>query len=540
MRGGRLQGGFCRPDADSREVLRLCVPAGLLAVVAILLAVRLPLDYGTFLENNPALGLPLASERVPGLLNIVSIFSGFCGAWLLAAFLTGFSRKRTALSMLRKGYLSVAAGFLVYAYAVLTATGVIFDRSLPVGGVKADSVLLFYWRWHLLWPALAALTVAALGYVWAWRRAASRVFGGDPERGPAAGDLVLENLRTHGRDPRFRKSMLHSATLHLLVIVILPFLLQFLGCVEPYRVPKGSGNPVVALVKVIPPKPKKERKKKYIVNPNSAISFLIPHLDDSMLMQKVDEDTQVTYQADPNRVFNALGTAQAGKMGAGGGKTGGWPDGMENAKVRFIRMEYNGPGWDDGMDPVKRADLNFLDTFHKLTGFKVATTPESHPVRLLKKYPKGYAPPFVYMTGDGGINVPAGEIRIMRDYLNNGGMLFADCGSPRWDRSFRGFVQQLFPGESLLVIADDDPLFQVPYAFPNGAPPLWHHGGNRALGIKHTGRWVLFYHPGDINDAWKTGHSGLDPKLAEGATQMGVNIVYYAFTHYLELTKKYR
>jgi hypothetical protein len=60
------------------------------------------------------------------------------------------------------------------------------------------------------------------------------------------------------------------------------------------------------------------------------------------------------------------------------------------------------------------------------------------------------------------------------------------------------------------------------------------------MGIKHQGRWVVFYHPGDINDAWKTGHSGMDPELVKGAYEMGVNIVYYAFTRYLELTRKYR
>jgi hypothetical protein len=62
----------------------------------------------------------------------------------------------------------------------------------------------------------------------------------------------------------------------------------------------------------------------------------------------------------------------------------------------------------------------------------------------------------------------------------------------------------------------------------------------RAQGVKYKGRWAIFYHPGDINDAWKTGHSGLDPKLAEGAIEMGVNIVYYSFTYYLELTRKDR
>jgi len=90
------------------------------------------------------------------------------------------------------------------------------------------------------------------------------------------------------------------------------------------------------------------------------------------------------------------------------------------------------------------------------------------------------------------------------------------------------------------VIPDDDPIFQYPYSFPNGAPPLWHHGGWRALGIKRGTRWAVFYHPGDINDAWKTGHSGVSPSIAKNSMNLGINIVYHAFTHYLELTRKYR
>jgi hypothetical protein len=90
------------------------------------------------------------------------------------------------------------------------------------------------------------------------------------------------------------------------------------------------------------------------------------------------------------------------------------------------------------------------------------------------------------------------------------------------------------------VIADDDPIFQIPFPFVNGAPPIWHHGGTRALGVKSRDRWIVFYHPGDINDAWKTGHSGLSPDMWKGSMEMGINIVYYAFTHYLEATQKYR
>jgi hypothetical protein len=144
------------------------------------------------------------------------------------------------------------------------------------------------------------------------------------------------------------------------------------------------------------------------------------------------------------------------------------------------------------------------------------------------------------MTGSGAINLSADEMRGLRAYLLDGGMLFADAGSAAWDRSFRAMVQAMMPDKPLVVIADDDPLYQYPYVFTEGAPPLWHHGGNDALGVKHLDRWVVFYHPGDINDAWKTGHSGMAKPLAEASFDLGTNIIYYAFTNYLEATRKYR
>jgi hypothetical protein len=192
------------------------------------------------------------------------------------------------------------------------------------------------------------------------------------------------------------------------------------------------------------------------------------------------------------------------------------------------------------MDPSQGADQNFLAEFQRLTGFNVAKEGEAHRMRLLKKYPKGYAPPFVYLTGSGRISASGSDMEALREYLLDGGMLFADAGSQGFDSSFRSFIRQVMPAYPLLNIADDDPLFLMPYTFPHGAPPLWHHGGKRALGIKYKNRWIVFYHPGDVNDAWKHGHSGIGRTKAEGAFNMGVNIVYYAFSNYLEETRKYR
>ncbi len=118
-------------------------------------------------------------------------------------------------------------------------------------------------------------------------------------------------------------------------------------------------------------------------------------------------------------------------------------------------------------------------------------------------------------------------------------MLIADAGSRDFHRSFTRFIQQVFPDKRLLDIADDDMIYQLPYGFPNGAPAFWGHGGRRALGMKHEGRWMVFYHPGDMNDAWKSqGYTDVTPEMKESAMNLGINLVYYAFNQWDDAVTK--
>ncbi len=509
----------------------LSVPLGLLGIRCVYAALRLTWLPRKLIAESGDLGQALTGGGVPGLALVMAVFYGVVGILLMAAFLAGFMRRRGALFVLRKGYVLGYLSFWLYVFAVQRVTGIMHAFGTDLSGADLqDSVSLFFMRWDAVkWYLLWAVLLVFL-HVLAWTRGAINLYTGETASEPERGDRILEDIRSHGADPVYRKSWWSSAATHVFFIILLPWLLELVGCVEPYRIPKGSGEPAVAMVKMV--QPKKQKKKQYVLRPDSAISFHVPDLDDSKIMQQVDQETELVYKADPN--------ARAGKMGRGGGKKGGWPEGMEDGKIRFIRIKHGGPGWDDGMDRVSNADMNFLTEFHKLTGFPIATAPEAHGMGLLKKYEKGFAPPFMYITGDGRIPASQREMKILRDYLYDGGLLFADAGAPGFDRSFRGFIGQVLPGQRLVKIAHDDPIFQFPYAFPNGAPPLWHHGGYDALGIKYKGRWIVFYHPGDVNDAWKTGHSGMRADLAEGAMNLGVNILYYSFTHYLEMTRKYR
>ncbi len=562
----------------SRWPILLCVPLGLLASGLVYGAARLPGWLSDYLAVRSKLRAVCVEANLLNMADAVACLGVLVAALCFAAGTFGFVRRPWALRLIRAACLGcwILGGFYFYVVYVGTSLPLknnvevliftptyedpppdkrpawrrlvsplpqkVKERDVAVAAVTPTSYEQFLWRLKFLWPAFLIATLLGVFYLLSWMRVVMAVYVQRDDLPPQKGDLLVENLRTNGRDPPCRKGFYFSATMHFLVIVVIPWLLYHLGgCVTPYRVPKGKGEPVVNVAKMVVVKKLKKQKKKVVVNPNSAISLYVPDLNDSKIEVEVELESRETYVADPQRIMNTLGTPKAGNMGKGGKGKGGWPDGMENHLVRIIRMEYNGHGWDDGMDSASRADLNFLNKFKELTSFNVATKPESHPIRLLRKYPKGYAPPFVFMTGDRSFTISGADTKIFREYVLGGGLIFADCSSPEWGNAFRQYVQsQLLPGHAILNIADDDPLFQQPYSFPNGAPPLWHHAGTRVWGVKHNGRWLVYCHPGDLHDAWKTGHSGMDPRLAEDGIRVGINVIYYAFTQYLEQTKGFR
>jgi hypothetical protein len=517
----------------------LGVPLALMAAAALRVVILSVPAFAEFQLFPPASAFSLDARGPetlflagPAIHALVLTLLACAVFWPAAAILGLLIRRGWSLGVIRAAYVAVFLAGLVFAYAVFAVGPVLAEAYEQANPDARDAALKsFQLKCHYLSWALPFCLLAAGMLVLSWRRETMGLYNLPGERRPAAGDRLLENIRTGGRDPRYRKSWLSSALLHWFLIVALPFLLLFRGCVEPYLVPYGRGQAsLTRVMRVV--KRRKAKRKKYILRKDAAVYWDIPDLNESKVARQVDEDTQLTHVADRSAVH--------GKMGAGGGQEGGWPDGVPGGKIRFIRLEYRGRDWDDGMDARTRADLNFLDFLRREVPFPVARKSESHPIRLLKRYPKGFAPPFVYMTGSEHIDVSRSDQQVLREYLLDGGMLFADAGSSRWDRSFRSFIQSVWPDKRLIDVADDDEIFQMPYAFANGAPPLWHHGGLRAMGVKHRGRWVVFYHPGDVNDAWKTGHSGMDPEIADKAFQMGINVMYYAITRYLQLTRKYR
>ena len=342
-------------------------------------------------------------------------------------------------------------------------------------------------------------------------------YTGDEPRTRDAGERVVAAAKTTVGDRRWKSSLYYAFTIFFLVIFG-PYLVFMWGWEEPYGLPKGGGAQVFEQVKV--KKIKRKKPKKLTVNPWSPYILERMDIDDVVTLKELEEETKDTYAAQ--------NSSQKGGKGKG---TGGWPKGMEGSAVRFIRLKYHGGDWDQDMG--KGADYNLLLKFHEWTGMKIAKETEFREIERLRFFPKKRSPPFVFMTGMRGISLSDREVRILRDYcLKEGGMLFIDNGGGHFDGAVKSMLRRVFPGRPLVDIPNDDTIYQRPYVFPDGAPPFWHHAGYRAMGVRDEGRWVVFYHPGDINDAWRDDHSGASPEVADQAYKLGVNVMFYAFNQY--------
>ncbi|MEI6176267.1 MAG: DUF4159 domain-containing protein [Verrucomicrobiota bacterium] len=490
-----------------------------------------------YLGNNPAIASLFTGNGSTNLLKLCLQMFGASGALCSLAGMAGLFRNRMSYHGLRLALVITCVALAAYVCVSWRGVSAIFGAGLET----TTSSMSFHW--DVMWPALATALYAGWLLVLLRSRSVHAAFTGE-SGGPMSGDYMLEDLRTHGRDPSNRRSIYASILTHLIIFVVIPYLLTITTRCSPapYKVPKGSGTASVegiAVVKMVKQKPKK-KKKTLSLRPNSAIIFEAPDLDDAQVDKVMEEKTQETYQASNAKGGKGVKGGKGGKLGKGGGTEGGWPEGMEDYKVRFIRLEHSGAGWDDGMD-ASDADVNFLRAFADATGFKkIASKGESHSIALLKKYPKDAFPPFVFLTGNAEMgNVSAADIKILRDYCINGGMLIADAGSVQFHKSFMHFIRQVFPDKPLIDIADDDRLYQEPFSFPDGAPPFWQLGGRRALGIKHEGRWIAVYHPGDMNGAWKSpGYTDVTPEMREAAIHLGVNLVYYAFNQWNDAVSK--
>jgi Domain of unknown function (DUF4159) len=131
--------------------------------------------------------------------------------------------------------------------------------------------------------------------------------------------------------------------------------------------------------------------------------------------------------------------------------------------------------------------------------------------------------------------------------LTSGGLLLADacCGSPRFDASFRKFMEVLWAKEKLKLepIPLSDELFSKelngreikrvrcrrPSADGKGVDPAYRDVAPELEGIKYNGRWVVIYSKYDLGCALE--HTTSSDCLGhdfDSAVRLGQAAVLYA------------
>jgi hypothetical protein len=139
--------------------------------------------------------------------------------------------------------------------------------------------------------------------------------------------------------------------------------------------------------------------------------------------------------------------------------------------------------------------------------------------------------PYLYMTGHGNVRWSDQDLATLRRYLLQGGFLHAD-DNYGMDQSIRRELGRLFPGQPLVEVPLDHPIYHLVYDFPKGIPKIHVHDGKPAqgFGIFLDGRLAVYYsYQSDLGDGWEDPEVHHDPpEKREAALRMGVNLFAYA------------
>lgn len=142
--------------------------------------------------------------------------------------------------------------------------------------------------------------------------------------------------------------------------------------------------------------------------------------------------------------------------------------------------------------------------------------------------------PLLFVTGHGNVKLSDDEVRSLRRYLDQGGLLWADDNFGM-DKSFREVMQRVYPESPLVEIPFSHEIFQRPFPFPNGAPKIHEHDGGppRVFAVIRDGRiTVLYTFDTDIGNGIEDAGVHDDPQAKrDAAMRFALNIATYAVSH---------
>lgn len=143
-----------------------------------------------------------------------------------------------------------------------------------------------------------------------------------------------------------------------------------------------------------------------------------------------------------------------------------------------------------------------------------------------------YRFPMLYMTGHGNVVFSDDEAKNLRTYLMSGGFLHID-DNYGMDLFIRTEIKKIFPNKDWVELPFSHPIYQSPFAYPDGLPKIHAHDGKPAQGlaILEGNRVLVFYsYQSDLGDGWEDQEVHNNPAaLRRKALEMGANILFFAF-----------
>ncbi|NQU38383.1 MAG: DUF4159 domain-containing protein [Lentisphaerae bacterium] len=200
-------------------------------------------------------------------------------------------------------------------------------------------------------------------------------------------------------------------------------------------------------------------------------------------------------------------------------------------KVMLAQVVY------DGVWRTRHAGLSvLLQTFNRKTDIPVKFALKE----LRLSDPSIFNAPLLYLTGHEYFELNAKEKTMLRDYLNNGGFLFAEacCGRKGFDLAFRRLMQEIMPTRRLLRIDPKNSLFSLPNdvrtvgVTPTLAADLGKNTTSPWLeGLDMDGHFGVIYSPLGLAGGWEMSQSPYARGCnAVGSLQLGQNVLMYAVT----------
>jgi len=219
-------------------------------------------------------------------------------------------------------------------------------------------------------------------------------------------------------------------------------------------------------------------------------------------------------------------------------------DNVERGLLQIAQIKHDG-AW----NAAPRALRNLLVALNETAGMAASTKSRE----LTFADPNVFQHPILYMHGRNRFAMNNDEKKQLREYLDRGGVLFADscCGAKPFDKSFREFMQAVFPDKKFERIAVNHELFTEKYGHDirklrrrmqeavgeTAASSMNVREVDPLLeGIEIDGRLAVIYSKYDISCALERQSAGnCEGYLPEDAVKLATNIVLYASLQDLRL-----